>query len=56
MDKQLKWNAYEQLQQLLKCRRFARAIALVEGLAQRIPLDPECASGRRSLTLVGDAI
>ena len=41
IDKQLKWNAYEQLQQLLKCRRFARAIALVEGLAHRIPLDPE---------------
>jgi tetratricopeptide (TPR) repeat protein len=41
MEKQLKWNAYEQLQQLLKYRRFARAIALVEGLAQRIPHDPE---------------
>ena len=41
IDKQLKWNAYEQLQELLKCRRFARAIALVEGLAQRIPYDPE---------------
>jgi tetratricopeptide (TPR) repeat protein len=26
---------------LLKYRRFARAIALVEGLAQRIPQDPE---------------
>jgi tetratricopeptide (TPR) repeat protein len=26
---------------LLKYRRFARAIALVEGLAQRIPHDPE---------------
>lgn len=41
IDKQLKWNAYGQLQELLKCRRFARAIALVEGLAQRIPYDPE---------------
>ncbi len=41
IDKQLKWTAYEQLQELLKCRRFARAIALVEGLAQRIPYDPE---------------
>jgi len=41
IDKQLKWNAYEQLQQMLKSRRFARAIALVEGLAHRIPHDPE---------------
>ncbi|HEY9633920.1 MAG TPA: J domain-containing protein [Coleofasciculaceae cyanobacterium] len=41
VEKQLKWNSYEQLQQLLKYRRFARAIALVEGLAQRIPRDPE---------------
>lgn len=41
IDKQLKWNAFEQLQQLLKDRRFARAIALVEGLAQRIPYDQE---------------
>lgn len=41
IDKELKWNAFEQLQQLLKSRRFARAIALVEGLAQRIPQDPE---------------
>jgi tetratricopeptide (TPR) repeat protein len=41
VEKQLKWNAYNQLQQLLKYRRFARAIALVEGLAQRIPQDPE---------------
>jgi tetratricopeptide (TPR) repeat protein len=41
LEKQLKWSSYEQLQQLLKNRRFARAIALVEGLAQRIPQDPE---------------
>jgi tetratricopeptide (TPR) repeat protein len=41
VEQQLKWNSYEQLQQLLKYRRFARAIALVEGLAQRIPHDPE---------------
>jgi curved DNA-binding protein CbpA len=37
----LKQNSYEQLQQLLKYQRFPRAIALVEGLAQRIPKDPE---------------
>jgi tetratricopeptide (TPR) repeat protein len=41
IEKQLKWGSYEQLQQLLKDRRFARAIALVEGLAQRLPQDPE---------------
>lgn len=41
IEKQLKWSSYDQLQQLLKYRRFARAIALVEGLAQRIPQDPE---------------
>jgi len=37
----LKQSSYEQLQQLLKFHRFPRAIALVEGLAQRIPKDPE---------------
>ena len=40
-DRQLKQASYEQLQQFLKLRRFPRAIALVEGLAQRIPQDPE---------------
>ena len=38
---QIKWNAYKQLQQLLKSRKFARAIALAEALAQRFPQDPE---------------
>jgi tetratricopeptide (TPR) repeat protein len=32
---------YSQLQQLLKEQRFPRAIALVEGLAQRLPKDLE---------------
>ncbi|MFP4101944.1 J domain-containing protein, partial [Coleofasciculus sp.] len=41
IEYQLKWTFYERLQQLLKEQRFARAIALVEGLAQRIPQDPE---------------
>ena len=41
VEKQLKWSSYEQLQQQLKHRKFARAIALVEALAQRIPHDPE---------------
>lgn len=40
-DQQLKEHSYQQLQQLLKTQRFPRAIALVEGLAQRIPQDPE---------------
>ncbi|MDB9313040.1 J domain-containing protein [Spirulina sp. CS-785/01] len=37
----LKRQTYEQLQGLLKARRFARAIALVEGLAIRLPQDAE---------------
>ncbi|HAG82865.1 MAG TPA: molecular chaperone DnaJ [Cyanobacteria bacterium UBA12227] len=41
LEQQMKWSSYEHLQQLLKEQRFARAIALVEGLAQRIPHDPE---------------
>lgn len=40
-DQQLKWSSYQQLEKLLKSRRFARAIALVEGLAQRFPQDLE---------------
>lgn len=40
-DRQLKQASYEQLQQHLKNQRFARAIALVEGLAQRLPQDQE---------------
>ena len=40
-EQHLKWNSYQQLQQLLKSRRFARAIALAEALAQRFPQDPE---------------
>jgi len=41
IDRQLKQGSYEQLQQLLKTQRFPRAIALVEGLAQRLPHDQE---------------
>lgn len=40
-EKQLKWQSYDQLELLLKAQRFPRAIALVEGLAQRLPQDPE---------------
>lgn len=41
IDNRLKQQSYEQLQQFLKHQRFPRAIALVEGLTQRIPNDPE---------------
>jgi tetratricopeptide (TPR) repeat protein len=41
IDRQLKQRSYSQLQQLLKEQRFPRAIALVEGLAQRLPNDLE---------------
>jgi curved DNA-binding protein CbpA len=40
-EQQLKQQSYEQLQQFLKERRFPRAVALVEGLAQRLPNDVE---------------
>ena len=40
-DNRLKEKAYIQLQSLLKYKRFLRAIALVEGLAQRLPNDIE---------------
>ncbi len=41
VEKQLKQNYYLHLKQLLKHKRYPRAIALVEGLAQKIPLDWE---------------
>ncbi len=40
-DQQIKQQMYAQLQQLLREHRFPRAIALVEGLAQRLPHDAE---------------
>lgn len=40
-DHQLKEHVYLQLQQLLREQRFPRAIALIEGLAQRLPNDVE---------------
>jgi tetratricopeptide (TPR) repeat protein len=40
-EQQLKRTAYEQLQELFKLQKLPRAIALVEGLAQRLPADPE---------------
>ncbi|MGP1386101.1 MAG: J domain-containing protein [Thainema sp.] len=41
LEQKLKQDSYNQLQTLLKYRKFPRAIALVEGLAQRIPNDDE---------------
>ncbi|MCL2930957.1 MAG: DnaJ domain-containing protein [Trichodesmium sp. MAG_R03] len=41
VEKQLKQNYYLQLKQLLKYKRYPRAVALVEGLAQRMPQDWE---------------
>lgn len=41
LEQRLKHQAYSQLQQFLRERRLPRAIALVEGLAQRLPEDAE---------------
>lgn len=40
-EEQLKWLSYYKLQQFLKYQQFPKAIALVEGLAQRLPYDPQ---------------
>jgi curved DNA-binding protein CbpA len=40
-DHELKQHSYEQLQRLLRGHRYPRAIALVDGLAQRLPNDLE---------------
>ncbi|NJN04345.1 MAG: J domain-containing protein [Leptolyngbyaceae cyanobacterium SL_1_1] len=40
-DQILKQKSFDQLQLLLKQQKLPRAIALVEGLAQRMPRDPE---------------
>ncbi|MFB6275498.1 MAG: DnaJ domain-containing protein [Halothece sp.] len=41
LDRQVKWDAYYQLQDLLQQRQFARATTLVESLAKRFPNDSE---------------
>lgn len=41
LDNELKRTSYHQLQQLLRTQKFPRAIALIEGLAQRLPQDLE---------------
>ncbi|MGL6283801.1 MAG: tetratricopeptide repeat protein, partial [Microcoleaceae cyanobacterium] len=40
-EQKLKHDCYLHLQQLIKYQRFPRAIALVEGLVQRLPQDRE---------------
>lgn len=44
LEFQVKWNSYRELQQLWKYKRFTQAIALAEGLAQKLPRDPEVKS------------
>lgn len=41
VNQKLKHESYQQLQELIKHKRFPRAIALVEALAQRFPQDRE---------------
>lgn len=41
MEKNLKQDTYQQLKGLLRQQKFPRAIALVEGLAHRMPQDSE---------------
>lgn len=41
IDRHLLQSSYEQLQDLFKQKKFPRAIALVEGLAQRFPDHPD---------------
>lgn len=41
IEQQLKQDIYQKLQVLLQKQRFPRAIALIEGLAQRLPEDGE---------------
>ncbi|MBD1824309.1 DnaJ domain-containing protein [Cyanobacteria bacterium FACHB-DQ100] len=41
IDRQLLQTSYEQLQDFFKLKKFPRAIALVEGLAQRFPDHPD---------------
>jgi len=40
-EQSLKQRGFEQLQTLFQAQRFPRAIALVDGLSQRLPNDPE---------------
>ncbi len=46
IDQALKQDAYKQLKALLGQQKFPRAIALVEGLSNRLPTDPEISQWR----------
>lgn len=41
IEQRLKWKTYEQLQRFLQAKRYPQAIALVEALADRLPVDAE---------------
>lgn len=41
LDQKVKWDAYKQLQELLKTQKFARATTLAESLSKRFPNDSE---------------
>jgi tetratricopeptide (TPR) repeat protein len=41
LEEQVKWRSHYQLQEFLKSSRYTCAIALVEGLAQRLPHDSD---------------
>ena len=47
-EQQLKWLSYYNLQQFLKYQQFPKAIALVEGLAQRLPYDSQVSQWQAS--------
>lgn len=47
-EQQLKWLSYYNLQQFLKDQQFPKAIALVEGLAQRLPYDSQVSQWQAS--------
>jgi len=49
VEQQLKRRSYQQLQQLLREERFPSAIALIEGLAKRLPQDPEVSQWQASV-------
>lgn len=47
-EQQLKWLSYVNLQQFLNYQQFPKAIALVEGLAQRLPHDSQVSQWQAS--------
>jgi len=47
-EQQLKRQTYQKLQQLLREQRFPSAVGLIEGLAKRLPQDPEVSQWQAS--------